>query len=102
MSRFKVSPRADGDLGEIWDFIAIERSKPVAAQKLLEKLCDTFSLLATRPFIGQLRNELSPGVRSFSVGNYVIYYRSIDDGIEVAAVVHGARDVDSLFRDRPL
>jgi plasmid stabilization system protein ParE len=58
MSRYKVSPRASHDLDKIWDFIAIERSRPVAAQNLLEKLRKTFALLASRPFIGQLRNEI--------------------------------------------
>ena len=37
-----------------------------------------------------------PGCRSFSVGNYVIFFRPIDDGIEIARVIHGSRDMRNL------
>ncbi len=46
---------------------------------------------------GIARPELAAGLRCYSVGNYVIYYRPAKDGIEVARVLHGARDVDRLF-----
>jgi len=31
------------------------------------------------------------------VGNYVIFYRPIEDGIVVIRVLHGARDLPELF-----
>lgn len=37
-----------------------------------------------------------PGCRSFCVGNYVVFYRAVDDGIHVARIVHGSRDLRSL------
>jgi plasmid stabilization system protein ParE len=48
------------------------------------------------------RLELSPLaeqdlIESFSIGNYVIYYRPAVDGIRVARIVHGARDHDALL-----
>jgi len=39
-----------------------------------------------------------PNIRSFLVGNYVVFYRPIQDSIEVARVLHGARDIDALLR----
>jgi toxin ParE1/3/4 len=38
-----------------------------------------------------------PALRSLSVGNYLIFYRPLADGIEIVRVLHGARDIDSLF-----
>jgi toxin ParE1/3/4 len=38
------------------------------------------------------------GVRIWSVGNYAIFFRSAQDGIEVIRVVHGARDFDAIFK----
>ena len=29
--------------------------------------------------------------------NYLIFYREIDNGIEVIRVLHGARDIDSIL-----
>jgi toxin ParE1/3/4 len=37
-----------------------------------------------------------PGCRSFSVGNYVVFFRPIKNGIEVARIVHGSRDFRGL------
>ena len=34
-----------------------------------------------------------PGCQSFSVGSYVIFFRRVEIGIEVARVIHGSRDV---------
>ena len=49
------------------------------------------------PDMGRLREDLSAGLRSFSVGNYVIFYRPMKGGIEIARVLHGARDFPPLF-----
>jgi plasmid stabilization system protein ParE len=35
-------------------------------------------------------------VRRHVVGNYLIYYRPIADGVEILHVVHGARDQDRI------
>lgn len=48
--------------------------------------------------MGRLRDELTEGLRSFPVGRYVIFYRIVQDGVEIVRVLHGARDLDSIFR----
>ena len=49
------------------------------------------------PKWGRLREELAPRIRSFPVGRYVIFYRAGREGIEVARVLHGSRDIPMLF-----
>jgi toxin ParE1/3/4 len=39
---------------------------------------------------------IDPVVRRSSVGNYVIYYRPIEDGIQVLRILHGARQPEDL------
>jgi toxin ParE1/3/4 len=36
-------------------------------------------------------------VRGFE--RYLIFYRPTDDGIDVVRVLHGSRDIESLFED---
>jgi len=36
-------------------------------------------------------------VRRFTLGNYLLFYRHVDDTIELIRVLHGARDIDRLF-----
>ena len=97
MPQLRFSERAAQDLVEIGDFIA--RDNPIAAAQfvtLLEKRC---SLLAAHQPVGRARDELIPGLRSLAYGRYVIFYRAIEDGAEIARVLHGARDLRRIMRD---
>jgi toxin ParE1/3/4 len=98
MSRYTIAPQARRDLQSIWDYIGVVNDNPTAANKHFQSLCDRFALLATQPLLGQLRDDLRPGLRTFAAGNYVILYYPMKDGIEVVGVLHGARDIDSMFR----
>ena len=96
MNRFRLSLRAKTDLTEIHHYIS--RDNPPAADRFVSEFFDLFHLLARNPEIGQLRPELRPNLRSISHGNYVVFFYSMNDGVEIAGVVHGARDIDTLFR----
>jgi toxin ParE1/3/4 len=98
MNRYSISPRAKDDLQAIWNFIGIEQDSPDAAQRLLQRFCEKFILLATQPLLGQLREDLRPGLRLFVADNYVILYYPTNDGIDVAGVVHAARHIEWLFQ----
>jgi len=96
MSRVVFSPLAEGDLDAILDCIA--RDKPQAAVKFVARLREKCYFLAGNPEVGQRRPEFRTGeYRTFSVGNYVVFYRPIGEGIEIARVVSGFRDIDALF-----
>ena len=47
--------------------------------------------------MGRQREELLTGLRSFPIGNYVIYYCQNKLGILVQRVVHGSRQVEYMF-----
>jgi toxin ParE1/3/4 len=95
MSRFRLARQADADLDAIADYIA--GSSPSAAVREVERLYGKFTLLASHPLMGEACDHLRKGLRAFSAGNYVIFYVSREDGIEVERVLHGARDLESLF-----
>lgn len=95
MSSFSIAPLAQADIDEIWDYIAADN--PPAADRWLDVLYDKFLLLASQPLIGQIREELSPDLRSFSVDRYVLYYKVLGQRIRILRVLHGARDIEPLF-----
>jgi toxin ParE1/3/4 len=96
MNRFRLSLRAKTDLAEIHRYIAQDAAP--AADRFVGEFFDLFHLLARNPEIGQQRTELRPSLRSISHGSYVVFFYPMVDGVEIAGVVHGARDVDALFR----
>ena len=47
--------------------------------------------------MGRKRDELSPILRSFPIDDYLIFYQQVEEGIEIARVVSGYRDLNTLF-----
>ena len=95
MARLIISPLADADLNEILEFIA--RDKPEAAVRWVHKIREACEFLAQNPEAGARRPEFKSGeFRNHLVGNYVIFYRPIPGGVEIARVVRGERDVRNL------
>ena len=94
MGKLVFAPSAIQDLSDIFDFIAGD--KPNAAANWVDKIEAKCRLIATTPEFGEQRPEFGNGIRSSTVGRYVIFYRPAPDGIEVARVIPGDRDVRSL------
>lgn len=93
------SPAAEEDITEIWLYIAADNL--AAANQFVENLKDIAELIATQPNIGVLRAALGEHIRSHAIGNYVIYYRPVTEGIELVRVLHGARDIPDAFGQAP-
>ncbi|EMI21741.1 Plasmid stabilization system [Rhodopirellula maiorica SM1] len=89
-----VAPSAQQDLSDIYDYIA--RDKPIAAANWVEKIEEKCKLIAATPELGERRPEYGADIRSSVVGRYVIFFRPIENGIEVARVIAGDRDIRSL------
>lgn len=65
----------------------------------------TFRFLEESPRVGRARRFRSRalrGVRSWPVkgfGNHLVFYKPIEGGILVIAVVHAARDIDAVLAE---
>ena len=86
---------AEADLIDIW--IYISQDNPEAADRLLDDIEATCTLLAQNPQLGVARPEIGKECRLFPIGRYLILYRIIPHGIEVVRVSHGARRLDTLI-----
>jgi toxin ParE1/3/4 len=95
MSRCEFTDRAITDLEDIHDFVALD--SPSAAARLVALIRERCFLLAENPMMGRRRPEHGPNLRSFPVGNYIIFYRPADNGVQILRVVSGSRDIDALF-----
>jgi len=95
--RLIISPSAEADLGGILDHIS--QDKLGAAQRFVAKLRETCKTLGENPHLGAVWPQIGDGMwRAFAFQKYVIFYRTSDDLVEILRVVHGARDLERLFR----
>jgi toxin ParE1/3/4 len=97
MSRCQFTARAYQDLEDILEFIA--KNNPSTAVRVVTTLERKCQMLAQFPEMGSPRDDLTPGLRSFSaMGSYVIFYQLTGDGVKIVRVLHGGRDLPALFR----
>ena len=89
------SEQAERDLEEILEYL--EDHSPAAADRFARLFRETTERLARMPEMGRSREELASGLRSFTVGNHVLFYRPIEGGIQAIRIAHGSRDLPSLF-----
>jgi toxin ParE1/3/4 len=97
------SDQALGDLEELTDYL---RSKSVeVALRFVIASESTFRFILHNPGVGQLCNFSDPilsGVRVWRIDgfpNHLIYFKPTDRGVKIVRVLHGARDIDTLFGD---
>ena len=97
MSEPILSDQARVDLDEAWDYLA-ERNIE-AADRLLERFAHAARMHARFPESGRLREGIGPGLRSFLVAPYVVFFRQVGETIEVLRILHGRRDLDRIMRE---
>ena len=91
------------DLKQLFDYIA--QDSPAYAVSFLNAVEDALDQLAAMPEMGRAREFQAArlaGVRSWSIPgfrDYLIFYRPIENGIQVIRVLHGARDLERIFEE---
>jgi len=96
MSQARILKSALADLDEIWLYIA--RDSIEAAERLVERIERTARRLAFMPGIGRKRDELQPGLLSYPLGNYILFYRRTKSGIDLLHVYHGSRNYEEFLK----
>lgn len=94
MSLFRTAQAAE-NLIDIWLYIA--NDNPTAADKMLSRFESVFGTLTQQPEFGAARPDIAPELRHFPVGNYLVLYRIVENGVEIVRVVYGSRLLNALF-----
>jgi plasmid stabilization system protein ParE len=99
MTLFRFAPQASVDLFDVWRYIAADN--PEAADLVEDAIYDACALISEKPFIGQIRKELTLlPLRFWTVQqfpNYVIVYDPKATPIQIIRILHGKRDVKRIL-----
>jgi toxin ParE1/3/4 len=99
--RIIIRPRADRDLDDHAEYIA--RDNLEAARRFYDAAAKAFEQLVVLPEMGSpqtFRNPALTGLRMWRIPRferYLIFYRPIQEGIEVIRVLHAARDIGAIL-----
>jgi toxin ParE1/3/4 len=97
MTGYLLSPAAQADLEQIWDYTARNWGKDQAARYILG-IRDACQALADGRRQGRPIDDIRPGYRKLAVGSHVLFYRLFyrvaDAGlIDVIRILHQRMDV---------
>jgi toxin ParE1/3/4 len=94
VGKVRYTRRARADLLDIWEWIASD--KLATADRVydaIEKRCNS---LREHPQLGRPRPEIAEGARSLVMERWFVFYRIVEDGVQIVRVVDGARDLSKM------
>jgi antitoxin ParD1/3/4/toxin ParE1/3/4 len=98
--RYILAPEAALDLVEIWRYIKKNVSVEMA-ERVEATIRDRIIFVAKSPGTGHWRKDLTDApVKFFPVYSYLIVYRPETKPLQVAAILHGHRDVERILAER--
>jgi toxin ParE1/3/4 len=96
--RYVINILATQDLKEIANYFTTHSIE--AGEQFFRKFDRRCEQLINFPSIGRSYAEIYPDLRGLPLDGYIIFYRVLDDGIEILRVVNARRDLPSIFEDQ--
>ena len=94
MKKHTLSPLAQSDIEDIWDFTA-ERWNIDQAETYVRQIMEAIGVIADKPGLGQSCDDVRAGYRKWPVGSHILFYRVVAGAIDVVRILHERMDVDS-------
>jgi toxin ParE1/3/4 len=93
MSDHVLSPRAQADLDEIWDYSARHWGED-RAERYVRDLWRGIEYVASDPRRGRSCEEIRAGYFKYLVGSHVVFYRLVPGGMDVVRILHQRMDFE--------
>ena len=95
MSQYRLSPAAQADLEDIWDYTA-DQWDIEQAETYIRELQRTIERAAANPRIGRTCDDIRIGYRKLPAGSHILFFRVADDDIiDVIRILHQRMDIES-------
>jgi toxin ParE1/3/4 len=93
MKGYVLSPLAQADMDEIWDFTE-ERWGVVQAKQYVRELQRAIETVARDPRRGRACDDIRAGYRKFSAGAHIIFFLPLGDQVQIIRILHQRMDFD--------
>ena len=92
MAGYALTPAAQADLSEIWDYTATHWGE-TQAERYTRDIRATCEGLGDGTLVGLSAEDVRPGYRKIGVGSHVMYYRERAGTLEIVRILHRRMDV---------
>ena len=97
MNRYVINVLASRDLNEIADYFV--QTNLEAGEYFFREFNRKCQQLTDFPRSGKSYSGIRADLRGLPFEGYVIFYKLLDDGIEILRVVNGRRNLPAIFKD---
>ena len=97
---YQITPLAQQDMDEIFDYISFALSSPQASERLIDKIQAAVEQICEFPFSRPLLNDAvlrDKGYRLLVIDNYNLFYIVKPETVVVIRVLYGRRDYGRLL-----
>lgn len=93
-----ISEEAVVDLNDIWLYTFQTWSKE-QADRYYNLIYKEIEFLSQNPASGKKQDHIRPGYRSAKVKSHLIFYKIVDEELEVIRILHQNMDIPNHFGD---
>ena len=95
---FFISKKAVSDLEEIWLY-TIEKWSTEQADRYYNLIFDEINYICKNISAGKSMEHVRKGYRASKVKSHLIFYRVINNTVEVIRILHERMDIENIFND---
>ncbi|KJZ17907.1 type II toxin-antitoxin system RelE/ParE family toxin [Loktanella sp. S4079] len=95
MPKYRLAPRAEKDLVDIWNY-TVSRWSQNQASSYYDDIIDAIERLAEGISQGR-RVTVRDGYEKYAVGQHFVFFQRADTGITVVRILHQRMDVERHF-----
>jgi toxin ParE1/3/4 len=95
---FVISKKAVSDLEEIWRY-TVEKSSTEQADRYYNLIFDEINYICKNIEAGKSMAHVRKGYRASKVKSHLIFYRVLNDTIEVIRILHERMDIENRLDD---
>ena len=95
---YVISKKAVSDLEEIWLY-TVEKWSIEQADRYYSLIFDEINFICKNVSTGKSLDHVRKGYRASKVKSHLIFYRVINDIVEIVRILHERMDIDSRLAD---
>jgi toxin ParE1/3/4 len=98
LRRLTYTAAASRDLNDILEFVTLQSASAEIGRSFVGRIrAQCFKLASLPGTLGRPRHELRPGLRSFPISGYSIFFRYVEDRLEIVNIVEAHRDIEAAI-----
>ncbi len=91
MTSYRLTPAAQLDLSEIWDYTA-QHWDLRQAETYIDEIRAAIERVAEDPDRGRSCDDIRKGYRRYGIGSHILFYAARPDGVDVIRILHQHMD----------